>query len=457
MCNGCKVKSEVNLISEYCEMIEAEDVVTEQQYRENNVKRGLRDEDGKGVVVGLTRIGEICSYNVIEGKTISIPGELYYRGMEIKEIVKGFTENGRFGFEETIYLLLFGRLPSKDQLEDFQTYLSERRHLPEGFTNAMIMAPSSDMMHGLSESVLSLYRYDANPDSTSIENVLKQCIGLISVFPMLAVYGYRIFAHEFKKESLFLHLPKPEYTVAENFFHMLRADSVFTKNEARLLDLSLVLHAEHGGGNNSTFTTHVMTSTETDSYAVISSALGSLKGPKHGGANIKVVQMIEDIKQNVGDLKDDQEIEAYIRKILNKEAFDGSGKVYGMGHAVYTVSDPRNEILREHTAQLAKDKGLMEEFQLYERIERIAPLVIVSEKKRSKSICANVDLYSGLLYKMLGIPLELFTALFAIARVVGWSAHRLEGIKNKADLIRPAYIGIGSRSKYVPIEERKAL
>ncbi|HHW48367.1 MAG TPA: citrate/2-methylcitrate synthase [Clostridiaceae bacterium] len=424
-------------------------------YKKYDVKRGLRDISGRGVLAGLTEIGEVHSYIIDENEMIPVPGKLFYRGIDIEDIVKGFLDDGRPGFEETCYLLLFGELPDRNALESFGQMLASYRSLPKSFVRDIIMkAPSKDMMNVLSRSVLALYSYDDKADDISVKNVLRQCLQLIASFPLLAVYGYQAYAHYHKGKSLFIHSPRADLSTAENILHMLRPDSTFTKLEATLLDLALVLHAEHGGGNNSTFTTHVVTSSGTDTYSVISAALGSLKGPRHGGANIKVVQMFEDIKENVKDWNDEEEIANYLHKILNKQAFDRSGLIYGIGHAVYSISDPRAVIFKEHVAQLAKSKGLEDEFNLYSRVERLAPQVIAKERKMYKGVSANVDFYSGFVYRMLNIPAELFTPIFAVARIAGWSAHRIEEIVNSGKIIRPAYKSIAPRRKYVPLNER---
>lgn len=424
-------------------------------YAKYEVKRGLRDISGRGVVAGLTEIGEVHSYIIEEGEMIPAPGRLTYRGIDIVDIVNGFISEGRFGFEETCYLLLFGELPNKDALEEFKNLLACKRTLPRSFVRDMIMkAPSRNIMNVLSRSVLALYSYDEKPDDNSISNVLRQCIFLITAFPLLAVYGYQAYNHYYGNKSLIIHSPRSDYSTAENILHMLRPDSKFTKLEATLLDLALVLHAEHGGGNNSSFTTHVVTSTGTDTYSVVSAALGSLKGPRHGGANIKVVQMFEDIKQNINDWQDDEEIEKYLDNILNKQAFDRSGLIYGIGHAVYSISDPRNVILKKYCGNLAKDKGLEDEFNLYKKVEKIAPKVIAKRRRIYKGVSANVDFYSGFVYKMLDIPIELFTPIFAISRIAGWSAHRIEELVNEGKIIRPAYKSIAQRREYVPLSDR---
>ncbi|MHB8125919.1 MAG: citrate/2-methylcitrate synthase [Desulfitobacteriaceae bacterium] len=434
-------------------MAEKSSFIDPQLFNKYKVKRGLRDPDGTGVLVGLTEIGEVHSYILDENEIVPVPGRLIYRGIDIRNIVEGFS--GRFGFEETCYLLLFGNLPDKNSLQDFEQLLSLYQKLPEDFARDMIMkAPSKDIMNVLSRNVLGLYSFDDNADDTSIKNVLKQCVKLIACFPSLAVYGYQAFSHYHGNKSLYLHIPKPELSTAENILHMLRPDSKYTKLEATLLDVALVLHAEHGGGNNSSFVTHVVTSTGTDTYSVMAAALGSLKGPRHGGANIKVVQMVEDMKQNLKDWNDSEEIENYLAKILNKEAFDRSGLIYGIGHAVYSISDPRSVIFKNYVAQLAKEKGQEDEYNLYLKVEELAPQVIGKLRKMDKAVSANVDFYSGFVYRMLGIPDEMFTPIFAIARIAGWSAHRIEEIVNSGKVIRPSYKSVAVRRDYIALDER---
>lgn len=381
---------------------------------------------------------------------------LFYRGYNVKDIIADFAKTGRFGFEETVYILLFGKLPDEQELLQFKDVLANYRELPVSFVRDFIMkAPSGDIMNSLARSVLALYSYDEKPDDTSVGNVLRQCIRLISLFPQLAVYGYQAYNYYVKgNDSFFIHEPKHEYSIAENILYMLRLDGKFTPLEAQLLDMSLVLHAEHGGGNNSTFTTHVVTSSGTDTYSAIAAALGSLKGPRHGGANIKVRHMFKDIKANVSDWNNDEEISAYLLKILNREAFDNSGLIYGMGHAVYSLSDPRAEVFKGFVEKLAKAKGLDAEYNLYANVERLAPEVIAQKRKIYKGVSANVDFYSGFVYDMLGIPEELYTPIFAVARIAGWSAHRLEEIINSGKIIRPAYMNVQERRDYVKFEDR---
>ncbi|NLV16886.1 MAG: citrate/2-methylcitrate synthase [Syntrophomonadaceae bacterium] len=420
------------------------------------VKRGLRDIDGRGVLVGLTKVGEVHSYIVDENEMIPVPGRLLYRGIEINDIVAGFINENRFGFEETCYLLLFGNLPNSRELEEFRQLLTEKQKLPEDFIRDMILkTPSKDMMVVLSRSVLALYSLDERADDISLENVLRQCLQLIAQFSSLAVYGYQAFSHYHGNKSLIIHNPVPGLSIAENILHMLRPDSKYTELEARLLDLALVLHAEHGGGNNSSFVTHVLTSSGTDTYSVIAAALGSLKGPRHGGANIKVIQMFEELKEQVSDWDDEEEIERYLLRLLKKEAFDRTGLIYGVGHAVYSVSDPRSVILRDYAARLAKEKGMENEFGLYEKVERLAPLAIGKFRTIYKGVSSNVDFYSGFVYKMLEIPSELYTPIFAIARIAGWSAHRIEELVNTGKIIRPAYKSVARRRDYIRLEDRE--
>ncbi len=425
-------------------------------YYKYDVKRGLRDLNGKGVLAGLTDISEIRSKKVIDGNEVPCNGELYYRGRNIKDLVRGFTREKRFGFAEIAYLLLFGTLPDRKELENFRTILADYRStLPSSFVRDIIMkAPSSDMMNTLARSVLTLYAYDDRADDISIPNVLRQCLELISIFPLLSVYGYQAYQHYYNGKSLYIHSSDPSLSTAENILHILRPDSKFTELEARILDLALVLHMEHGGGNNSSFTTHVISSSGTDTYSVMAASLGSLKGPRHGGANIKVVRMFDDMKENVRDWKDEDEIRNYLRALLNKDAFDHSGLIYGIGHAVYSLSDPRAEIFKSFVQQLSVEKHREEEFQLSETVERLAPEVIAEKRHIYKGVSANVDYYSGFVYQMLGLPLELYTPIFAMARIVGWSAHRIEELANNGKIIRPAYKNIGEHVEYVPLEKR---
>lgn len=443
-------------LEKYKQMCLDEGAIDLSLYTKYSVNRGLRDLNGKGVLTGLTEISEIQSKKFVNGEEIPCEGMLFYRGYNVKEIVADMAKRGRYGFEETVYILLFGSLPDATQLDEFKTVLSNYRELPVSFVRDFIMkAPSGDVMNSLARCVLALYSYDEQPDDTSIGNVLRQCVRLISLFPLLSVYGFQAYNYYIKENSsFFIHEPKPEYSIAENILYMLRLDGQFTPLEAQLLDLALILHAEHGGGNNSTFTTHVVTSSGTDTYSAIAAALGSLKGPRHGGANIKVRYMFKDIKENINDWNDDAEIKEYLLKLLNKEAFDKSGLIYGMGHAVYSLSDPRAEVFKGFVEKLAVEKGLEDEYRLYANIERIAPEAIAEKRRIYKGVSANVDFYSGFVYEMLGIPEELYTPIFAVARIAGWSAHRLEEIINSGKIIRPAYMNVQDRRDYIPFENR---
>lgn len=425
-------------------------------YYKYDVKRGLRDLNGKGVLAGLTEISEIHSKDVIDGVEVPCRGELFYRGRNIKDLVKGFISENRFGFEEIAYLLLFGDLPTQKELDVFTSMLADyRQQLPSGFVRDIIMkAPSSDMMNTLARSVLTLYSYDDRADDISIPNVLRQCLQLISIFPLLSVYGYQAYQHYFNGKSLYIHSPEKELSAAENILHILRPDSKYSELEARILDLALVLHMEHGGGNNSSFATHVISSSGTDTYSVMAASLGSLKGPRHGGANIKVVKMFDDMKSHITDWEDEDAIKAYLRALLDKEAFDHSGLIYGIGHAVYSLSDPRAEIFKTFVGSLSAEKGREKEFRLATAVERLAPEVIAEKRKIYKGVSANVDFYSGFVYDMMGLPLELYTPIFAMARIVGWSAHRIEELANNGKIIRPAYMNICERVEYVPMNKR---
>ena len=424
-------------------------------YQKYDVKRGLRDINGQGVRAGLTNISNVSATAIVDGESVPARGKLYYRGIDVEQIVKGFSEENRFGFEETVYLLLFGELPTKDALQQFQQLLVEARPLPTTFTRDVIMkSPSDDMMNTLARSVLTLYSYDPNPNDLSIANVLKQCIRLIAQFPSLAVYGYQAFEYYKNDESLFLHHPNPELSTAENILYMLRPDSKYSDLEAKILDLALVLHAEHGGGNNSSFTVHVVSSSGTDTYSAIAAALGSLKGPKHGGANIKVVHMFDDMMQTLPDWTDEEAVKNYLRALLHKEAFDRAGLIYGMGHAVYSISDPRATVFKGFVEKLSEEKGYQKEFALYSLVERLAPSVIAEERRIYKGVCANVDFYSGFVYRMLGLPYELFTPIFAISRIAGWSARRLEELINANKIIRPAYKAVKDEIPYQKLEDR---
>lgn len=445
------ITPEIMYLSDLCEKNNA---IDKDLYVKYDVKRGLRDLDGKGVLAGLTNISDVCATKVVDGKRVPCAGNLYYRGYNIKDLVKGFLEAGHFGYEEIAYLLLFGELPTEGELNEFSKMLADRRTLPPTFVRDIIMkAPSKDMMNSLSRSILNLYSYDEKADDTSIPNVLRQCLNLISQFPMLMVYGYHAYNYR-KGEDLFIYAPFKELSMAENILMMLREDRKYTPLEAKILDMALVLHMDHGGGNNSTFTTHVVTSSGTDTYSTIAAAMASLKGPKHGGANIKVTQMFEDMKKHVKDWKDEEEVREYLVALLEKRAFDQKGLIYGMGHAIYSVSDPRAEIFKGFVEQLAEEKGCEEEYALYAMVERLAPQVIEERRRMYKGVNANVDFYSGLVYSMLGLPKELYTPIFAAARIVGWSAHRLEELKNVDKIIRPAYMPLCPHREYVNIEDR---
>lgn len=440
-------------VLELCSLCKTNAKINPDLYTKYDVKRGLRNKNGTGVLTGLTEIGEVKSYTIDDGEIIPCEGKLYYHGVDIERLVDGFTKDNRHGFEEAAYLLIFGELPNRQQLATFKQVLSDYRSLPTSFVRDIIMkAPSQDMMNTLARSVLTMYSYDERPDDTTPENVLRQCLQLIAMFPLMSVYGYQACNHYIKGHSLFIHTPPAELTTSEAILYMLRPDKQYTPLEAKILDLCLVVQAEHGGGNNSTFTTHVVSSSGTDTYSTIAASLGSLKGPRHGGANKKVVEMFDDIKENVSDWTNENEVKAYLRKILDKEAFDRSGLIYGIGHAVYTLSDPRTTILKKYVRPLAEEKGKLDELALYELVEKIAPGLLAEKRKRAVS--ANVDFYSGFIYSMLGLPLELYTPIFAIARIAGWSAHRMEDIINTGKIIRPAYKNVAKHTEYVSLCDR---
>ena len=423
-------------------------------YVEYDVKRGLRDSAGKGVLTGLTEISDVCAYNLIEGRQIPAEGRLYYQGINVYDLVKGL-KGRKYGFEETIYLLMFGRLPNKEELEVFAEIMFDLQNLSGRFVRDVIMKASNEnIMNSMQRCILTLYTYDENPEDISPGNVMRQSLDLIAKLPLIAIYSYHSYRHFRKDETLFIRNPEKGLSFAENMLLMLRPDRQYTELEARVLDIALILHAEHGGGNNSTFTTHVVTSSGTDTFSSVAASIGSLKGPRHGGANLKVQKMFDDIKAHVEDWTNEEEVTAYLQKILNKQAFDRSGLIYGMGHAVYTLSDPREVILKKFAKALAEEKGLTDEFNLYELVEKIAGRLIPEHRKVFKSVCANVDFYSGFVYTMLGLPQELFTPLFAIARMPGWSAHRLEELLNAGKIIRPAYKYVGKHVNYIPFEER---
>ena len=442
-------------IAQYSEAARASSIVDSSLYTKYEVKRGLRDISGKGVLAGLTEISEVMAYRIEEGDLIPCEGRLFYRGYDIRDLVKGFLQDKRFGFEEICFLLIMGHLPTQEEYTEFRQVLGSFMSLPDEFLRNTIMnAPGQDMMNQLATSILTLYTYDANPEDISIPNVLRQCLQLIAQFPSLMVYGFQSYAYYYNKQSLIIHTPEPELSIAQNILHMLRPDSSFTELEAKILDLALTLHAEHGGGHNSTFTNHVVTSSGTDTYSAMAASLCSLKGPRHGGANIKVVQMFENMKANIKDWKDDDEIRNYVERLLDKDAFDKSGLVYGIGHAVYSLSDPRSLILREFVEELARSKGAEEEYDFYSKVEVLAPEVISHRRKMYKGVSANIDFYSGFVYKMLDLPPALYTPLFATARIAGWSAHRIEELANEGKIIRPAYKAVCGHKTYTGMEQR---
>lgn len=447
-----EITPEIRLLAEQCQK---NGRIDPSLYEKYDVKRGLRDLNGKGVLAGLTEISEIVSTKKVDGKEIPCEGKLYYRGIDVEELIRGCVKDRRFGFEETTYLLLFGELPTPQQLADFTKMLGGYRSLPTSFVRDIIMkAPSRDMMNTLARSVLTLYSYDDFASDISIPNVLRQCLQLIALFPMLSVYGYQAYRHYHDGQSLYIHPPVESLSTAENILHILRPDCKYTELEARVLDIALILHAEHGGGNNSTFTTHVVSSSGTDTYSAIAAALGSLKGPKHGGANIKVVQMFDDMKEVVKDWKDEEELSAYLRRLLHKEAFDKAGLIYGMGHAVYSLSDPRAKVMEAFVKSLSEEKDRMEEYELYSTVARLAPQIISQERKIYKGVSPNVDFFSGFIYSMLDLPLELYTPIFAIARISGWSAHRIEELTNAGKIIRPAYKSVQEPRPYIAFDKR---
>lgn len=432
-------------------------VIDTELFTKFDVKRGLRDLNGKGVLAGLTNISDVRANKIVDGVQIPTHGQLFYRGYNVKDLVNGFFADNRFGFEEVTYLLLFDKLPNAEELASFTKLLNSYRSLPTGFVRDIIMkAPSNDMMNTLARCVLTLYSYDDRADDTSLPNVLRQCLQLIALFPMLSIYGYQAYNHYHNGESLYIHQPQPELSNAENILHILRPDNKYTPLEARVLDIALILHMEHGGGNNSSFTTHVVTSSLTDTYSVIAAAIGSLKGPRHGGANIKVVKMFEEMKREVSDWTNEGQVADYLKKLLHKEAFDHAGLIYGVGHAVYSKSDPRAVIFKSFVEQLSEEKGLQEEFALYSLVERLSPELIAAERPIYKGVNINVDFYSGFVYSMLNLPMELYTPIFAIARIVGWSAHRMEELANNGKIIRPAYKTICVDRDYAMLQQRNA-
>lgn len=445
------------LLRKLTKLAEYNDPIDSSLYSKYDVKRGLRYADGRGVLVGLTRIGDVVGYEIdAAGNKIAVPGRLIYRGYNVEDIVYDAEKNHQFGFEQCAYLLVFGELPSQSELDSFKTLLGESRMLPENFTEDMIMkAPSNDIMNKMARGVLASYSYDSDPENRSVANILRQCIELISRFSTIAAYGYQAKRRYFDGKSMYIHNPQPELSTAENFLRLIRSDKNYTRLEAELLDLSLILHAEHGGGNNSSLTVHVVSSADTDTYSAIAAAVGSLKGRRHGGANIRVIEMMDDIKSNVKDWSNETEVKNYLRKIANKEAFDHTGLIYGQGHAVYTISDPRAKLLRDKAEVLAKEKNCLEEFNLYKTIEKLVPEVIYEKHGDKKRICTNVDFYSGFVYSMLNIPRELYTPLFAISRIAGWSAHRIEEVVAGGRIYRPAYKNVLGEREYIPMENRK--
>ena len=442
-------------IIELAEMSRQAGVIDSELFTKYDVKRGLRDLNGKGVLAGLTNISDVRATKVVDGVTIPDHGKLFYRGYNVADLVNGFSVDNRFGFEEVTYLLLFNKLPNEEELADFTKLLAKYRSLPKSFVRDFIMkSPSKDMMNSLARSVLALYSYDDRADDTSLPNVLRQSLQLISLFPLLTIYSYQAYSYYHNADSLYIHHSQDNLSMAENILYLLRPDSKYTELEAKILDIALILHMEHGGGNNSSFTTHVVSSSMTDTYSVIAAAIGSLKGPRHGGANIKVVQMFNDMMQQVHDWKDEDEVSYYLRRLLHKEAFDKAGLIYGVGHAIYSKSDPRAEIFKGFVEKLSIEKGLQEQYQLYDMVARLAPKIIESERQMYKGVSINVDFYSGFVYQMLGLPMELYTPIFAIARIAGWSAHRLEELSNNGKIIRPAYKTLCTDQDYIKMEDR---
>lgn len=447
--------SEKVFLDKLSEIAQYNNPIDQDLYQKFDVKRGLRYSDGRGVLVGLTKIGDVVGYDMINGEKVAIPGKLFYRGYNVEQLIEDSESHHQFGFEQTVYLLLFGELPTTDQLEEFSRFLGSRRELPEFFTEDMIMkAPSPDIMNKLARGVLASYSYDNAPEDVSTPNVLRQCIELIARFPSLVSSAYQAKRRFYDGRSMYVHYSDPNLSTAENFLRLIRYNSQYTRLEAEILDLALILHAEHGGGNNSSFTVHVVSSADTDTYSAIAAGVGSLKGRRHGGANIQVMNMMDDIKEGVSDWSNESQVKEYLRKIIRKQAGDGTGLIYGMGHAVYTISDPRAELLRIKAQELAKEKSCIEEFGLYCLVEKIAPEVFFEEKKNEKRICANVDLFSGFVYSMLNIPRELFTPIFAISRIAGWSAHRIEEVVAGNRIYRPAYKNVLEPRDYIPMDKR---
>lgn len=450
--SAVEMNRELKHLSNLCEQNSTIDAAL---YRQYDVKRGLRESDGKGVLTGLTNISTVLQHREVDGKLVPADGRLFYRGINVRDLIKGAEADDRFGFDETIYLLLFGKLPDPAELAAFSDLLAHKRHLPKSFVRDVVMkAPSADVMNSLVRCVMTLSAYDRRAMDTTVENVTRQCLELIALMPLLAVYSYQAYRHYAYDKPLYIAPPKENLSAAENILYMLRPSGEFTKLEAQVLDAALTLHAEHGGGNNSTFTMHVVTSSGTDTYSAVAAALCSLKGPRHGGANIKVVEMFNDLKRNVEDWSDDEQIEAYLTALLHKKAFDHSGLIYGMGHAVYTLSDPRAVLFKEYVRRLSDDMGYEKEFALYEKVEKMTPILMERERNLLKPVSANVDFYSGFAYRMLGLPMELYTPLFAIARIAGWSAHRLEELISGGRIIRPAYKSVKDELPYTPLSDR---
>lgn len=440
-----------------CDEIKKNSAISQEYFEKFDVKRGLRNRDGSGVMAGLSKICSVEGYYIKDCERTPIDGKLIYRGIDLNDIVNGCRSENRFGYEEVSYLLLFGNLPTKEQLEHFRKVLAAARELPEDFIEDMIIkAPSPNIMNKLARSVLALYSYDDNPDDLSIENVLRQSLQILAQLPTIMTYAYQVKRRHYYKKSMYIHPIKPEHSTAESILYTTRSNRTFTDEEAKLLDLCLILHAEHGGGNNSAFATRVLSSSGTDTYAALAAGIGSLKGPRHGGANIKVVEMLNHLKQDVSDITNEGQVADFLKNVINKKAGDGSGLVYGMGHAVYTLSDPREKILKAEAEGFAEKAGFSDEFKALSLIEQLTPEIFAKEKGQNKKICANIDLYSGLIYQMLRIPEDLYTPLFAIARVAGWSAHRIEELIAGNRVIRPAYKSVAAPTKYVPIEERES-
>lgn len=450
-----KQNAERDFLQKLSFLAEQNDPIDQGLYQKYDVKRGLRYADGRGVLVGLTRVGDVVGYEMVNGKKTPIPGKLIYRGYNIEDLISDAEKQNEFAYEQTVYLLLFGELPTRKDLDDFRLFLGSKRTLPEHFTEDMIMkAPSNDIMNKMARGVLASYSYDEDPENTCAANNLRQCIELIARFPTLAAYAYQAKRRYYDGKSMYIHNPKPELSTAENLLRLIRPAKKYTKLEADILDLSLILHAEHGGGNNSSLSIHVVSSADTDTYSAVAAAIGSLKGRRHGGANCKVMEMMDDIKKHVKDWSSEKEVGTYLKKIIRKEAGDGSGLIYGQGHAVYTVSDPRAVLLSKKAKELAKEKNCMEEYGLYRLIEKLSPSVFEQEKGTIKQICSNVDFYSGFVYSMLNIPRELFTPIFAVSRVAGWSAHRIEEIVSGGRIYRPAYQSVMSERSYIPMSKR---